>query len=107
MSRARLAEGNRVHIWCPGCLTAHGIFYGVDGWEWNGSLDTPTFTPSLKVSGVQWAPENGFHMPTHHVPPGESTVCHSLITDGRIQFLDDSTHHLAGQTVDLPEWPYR
>ena len=24
----------------------------------------------------------------------------------RIQFLTDSTHHLAGQTVDLPEWPY-
>ena len=25
-------------------------------------------------------------------------------TDGRIQFLGDCTHHLAGQTVDLPDF---
>jgi len=30
-------------------------------------------------------------------------VCHSFVTDGRIQFLGDCTHNLAGQTVDLPE----
>jgi len=28
-------------------------------------------------------------------------ICHSFITDGKIQFLSDCTHHLAGQTVDL------
>jgi hypothetical protein len=33
-------------------------------------------------------------------------VCHSFVVDGRIQFLGDCTHHLAGQTVDLPPWPY-
>ena len=33
------------------------------------------------------------------------TVCHSFVTDGRIQFLGDCTHSLAGQTVDLPEFP--
>jgi hypothetical protein len=27
------------------------------------------------------------------------------VTDGRIQFLSDSTHKLSGQTVDLPDWP--
>lgn len=32
-------------------------------------------------------------------------VCHSFVTDGRIQFLSDCTHSLAGQTVDLPEMP--
>jgi hypothetical protein len=32
------------------------------------------------------------------------SVCHSFVTDGRIQFLGDCTHALAGQTVDLPEW---
>jgi hypothetical protein len=31
-------------------------------------------------------------------------VCHSFVIDGRIQFLSDSTHVLAGQTVDLPKW---
>lgn len=27
-----------------------------------------------------------------------------MTTDGRIQFLNDCTHALAGQTVDLPDW---
>ncbi len=31
-------------------------------------------------------------------------ICHSFVTDGRIQFLSDCTHPLAGQTVDIPEW---
>ena len=31
-------------------------------------------------------------------------ICHSFVTDGRIQFLGDCTHKLAGQTVDLPDW---
>ena len=30
------------------------------------------------------------------------TVCHSFVNNGRIQFLLDCTHHLAGQTVNLP-----
>jgi len=36
--------------------------------------------------------------------PGADVVCHSFVTDGRIQFLGDCTHTLAGQTVDLPDW---
>ena len=42
------------------------------------------------------------------MPPGAERYpcvevrCHSFVTDGRIQFLSDSTHVLAGQTVDLP-----
>ncbi len=35
-----------------------------------------------------------------------NTVCHSFLTDGRIQFLDDCTHAMAGQTVDLPSFPH-
>ena len=31
-------------------------------------------------------------------------ACHSFITDGRIQYLGDCTHPLAGQTLDLPNW---
>ena len=31
----------------------------------------------------------------------------AFVTDGRIQYLADSTHALAGQTVDLPEWSNR
>lgn len=34
---------------------------------------------------------------------GKTHVCHSFIRDGRIEFLSDCTHALAGQTVDLPD----
>jgi hypothetical protein len=33
----------------------------------------------------------------------EDTVCHSWVTNGRIQFLSDCTHSLKDQTVELPE----
>jgi hypothetical protein len=32
-------------------------------------------------------------------------VCHSFVVDGRMQFLSDCTHVMAGQTVDIPVWP--
>jgi hypothetical protein len=31
--------------------------------------------------------------------------CHSYVRDGKIEFLNDSTHKLAGQTVPLPDMP--
>jgi hypothetical protein len=34
-------------------------------------------------------------------------VCHSFVTDGRIQLLGDCTHSMASQTVDLPPWETR
>lgn len=101
--RAQRAEGNRVHIFCPGCSMVHGIRYGGENdWTWNGSLENPTFSPSLLVrmdygNGLRKEDPN-FKLTKH--------VCHSFITDGKIQFLGDSTHALANQTVDLPDWPY-
>jgi hypothetical protein len=32
-------------------------------------------------------------------------TCHLFLTDGRLQYLGDCTHALAGQTVPLPELP--
>jgi hypothetical protein len=57
-------------------------------WGWNGSVDAPTFTPSILI---------------HYQGGDNPMVCHSFVTDGRIQFLGDCTHALAGQTVELPE----
>lgn len=31
--------------------------------------------------------------------------CHTFIRAGKIEFLGDCTHALAGQTVALPDWP--
>lgn len=106
MARASLGRtvdgGQLVHFRCPGCDDFHQVSIGT--WSWNGDLDLPTFSPSVLVGGVQWEAGEGFHKPKHHVEPGSPIVCHSFVTDGRIQFLGDCTHELAGQTVDLPEW---
>jgi hypothetical protein len=32
-------------------------------------------------------------------------VCHVFVENGKIRFLDDCTHELAGKTVDIPVWP--
>lgn len=112
MSRAAYASngtepGRRVHFWCPACDKTHAIVFDTPtGWTFNGDLEAPTITPSVKVTARQWSEEFSFHRPQHHVAPGGTIICHSFVTDGRIQFLDDCTHGLAGQTVDLPPWPY-
>lgn len=110
MQRAALVEdsdGNsRVLFWCPGCREGHQVYVGT--WTWNGSLEQPTFTPSVLIRGHQWPGEEyPEHFKAAHaaVPAGGETVCHTFVTDGRIQFLGDCTHELAGQTVNLPTWP--
>jgi len=86
-----------LYFMCPGCGTEHVIRYGGhDTWSWNGNVLKPTFLPSVKVT------YNGPDADTGGRP---AAICHSFVTDGRIQFLADSTHALAGQTVDLPEFP--
>jgi hypothetical protein len=69
---------------CPGCDRPHVVGLG---WTFNGSFERPTFTPSVLV--------------TRGGDPAYR--CHSYVTDGRIAFLSDCSHALAGRTVDLPE----
>ncbi len=83
-------------FWCPGCNSAHTIRLKPDGWGWNTNLDRPTFTPSVLVT------YGGKDAGQGDAPPA---ICHSFVTDGMIQFLGDSTHALAGQTVELPDFP--
>lgn len=71
-------------FYCPGCEDEHVVtLKGTGAWGWNGDIFKPTLTPSV-------------------LAPGE---CHSYVTDGQIQFLTDSKHGLAGQTVPLPPFP--
>lgn len=79
---------------CPGCNTEHLIWTANEGhqhpvWGFNGDLDKPTITPSIKVE-----------YPT----PEKLHICHSFIKDGKIEYLGDCTHSMAGQTVELPEF---
>lgn len=76
---------------CPGCNKSHFIntnpeYGGV--WEFNKDLENPTVSPSLLV-----------RMPWKH----QMQICHSFVKDGKIQFLNDCTHSLAGQTVEIPQ----
>lgn len=61
-------------------------------WTFNGDLERPTFAPSINTEWTRTI--DGVSRPQ---------VCHSYVTNGRIQYLGDCTHELAGQTVDLPE----
>jgi len=95
MARAALRGHSEAHLVfrCPGCDTWHTVrVQAPHNWTWNGDLERPTLSPSVFVN----APGNPHRHPTE-------PSCHSFVTDGRIQFLGDCTHALAGQTVDLPE----
>lgn len=82
-------DDRRLAFWCPGCDQPHmPRVGGVNPWTWNGDTERPTLTPSILVtSGCA------------------EDRCHSFVTDGRIQFLADCGHSLAGQTVEIPDWP--
>ena len=104
MSRAHeVAESGGKYViafHCPGCGHAHTI--DTNTWTWDGDLERPTFTPSVLVRSHGYP--HGIDPPPGEVQVPAPQVCHSFVTDGRIQFLGDCTHALAGQTIDLPEW---
>ncbi|WP_019573378.1 DUF6527 family protein [Curvibacter lanceolatus] len=121
----RSLEGDRLAFWCPGCKESHQIAIGEGSgprWGYNGNSERPTFTPSVLVwwdepknigdidalnqdiAEARARREAGATGEEAKVPY-VSKRCHSFVTDGRIQFLSDCTHELAGQTVDLPPWP--
>jgi hypothetical protein len=115
---ANFGEGEQgLTFLCPGCGSHHSVRVGAaDGrpvWGWNGSYETPTLTPSVLVREGHYArdgeqPGNCYcdfaeRYPEQPPMKWKCGRCHSFVTDGRIQFLGDCTHALAGQTVDLPE----
>lgn len=77
----------QIQFWCPGCDMIHSIN---DGWDFNNDFDNPTLSPSILAHGYSYKTKADF-------------VCHSFIKNGMIRFLNDCTHQLAGQTVELPQ----
>lgn len=94
-------------FWCPGCEEHHQFMVapGKPSWTFNGDVERPTVEPSILVSFTLYGPDKTSFRKYDGPMPCEASkgVCHSFITDGRIRFLDDCTHHLKGQTVDLPD----
>lgn len=89
--KIKIGSDKHVVFWCPGCGFAHRVPVKPDprGWEYNGDVEKPTLSPSVLV---RWTNED------------KQQVCHSFVRDGKIQFLSDCTHNLAGKTIDVPDW---
>lgn len=113
MAKSALTNDGTLIWHCPGCGGGHGVpVRGDKAWGWNGSLDSPTLTPSVLLRSGHFNPDRPsdqcwctYNRDHPDVPaPFVCSVCHIFIRDGQIQFLGDCTHALAGKTVPIPEW---
>lgn len=84
-----------VAVYCPACKNYHAFD---ERWSFNGDYEKPTFSPSMlaKIGPYPTADKND-------PMAGKTRVCHSFVREGKIQFLSDCTHDMAGKTVELPE----
>ena len=77
-------------VYCPGCKSHHCYYtekINSSGakWTFNGDEENPTFLPSmLSKAGL--------------------FICHSFITNGKIQYLNDCTHELKGLTIKIEDF---
>lgn len=100
----RRVDGGYAHF-CPACGYMHKL---PDGWQFDGSLEHPTFTPSFKHSGKQITVENG-KWAGGWVRGADGNAldwcCHYILTAGVLNYCGDCTHAMAGQAVPLPPIP--
>lgn len=75
---------------CPGCRGYHVVD---DRWLFNGDVNAPTFHPSIN-NRIDYAE-----------PTRSPMICHLWVTNGKLQFINDCTHELAGQTIPMPDYP--
>lgn len=102
------ANDGKLLFYCEGCQCHHGV---TDSWQFDGDFNNPTISPSILVRSTKMTEKGEYDWeqwckagyPKEGAVPFESipTVCHSFVTDGKIQYLNDCTHELAGQTVEL------
>lgn len=93
MKLVPLNDGHNIvgyYFWCPGCKELHRFrTAGAPGtgptWDFNGNIDVPTFTPSLRMRGA--------------------ITCHLNLNNGYITYHSDCAHELRDQTVELPDIP--
>lgn len=76
--------------YCPGCECDHAVYtketdWNKVIWEFDGNLESPTVSPSI------------------HIQMAKNHCCHLFIRNGKIEFLSDCTHKLAGKTVDMED----
>lgn len=107
-------EGGLLSFYCPGCKCSHGFD---SRWTFDGNMEAPTFSPSLLV-GPNWRIPDGWDFDTAprdekgelllgpdgvHVLGAFEVRCHSFVRAGRIEYLGDCTHELAGKTIPMED----
>jgi hypothetical protein len=79
-------DGKLAYIfYCPGCKFHHAFYvsgYRIS-WEFNGDIDNPSFSPSLRNRDR------------------EGRTCHLFVKNGKIEYCNDCFHELKGQTVEM------
>lgn len=116
MPKAWVLPDGRVGFNCPGCSSVHAV--PVNGtfspsWGFNGNLDSPTFTPSIKAEWTSFSEQGKADYEDWYaagMPDRKGVefdrcphICHSFVTNGVIEFCPDSTHSLSGQKIPMPE----
>ncbi len=79
----RRSQDGYMH-WCPGCKEMHRL---PDTWKFNGNLEYPSFEESFNHGN------------------SKEKICHYVLTNGVLNFCNDCTHALKGQSVPLPKLP--
>ena len=85
-------------VYCPACERSHRFIVVNEAdqnhvWQFSGTEDLPTFTPSILVDSGPMRPGD----PNH--------ICHSYLTAGVWEFLNDSTHAMADQKIPMVDFP--
>jgi hypothetical protein len=95
------------------CLPVYTQGKPKNGWLWNGGTDKPTLTPSICSKSGHYA--DGFkaekeacwclyfYQHKEKRPVFSCYICHSYVTSGMVQFLNDCTHEFKGQTLPMLE----
>lgn len=84
-------------FWCPACEENHPFHVGGEKrWAFDGNMEAPTFTPSLRVLGRGKRGDSD----------ANRTSCHLFVTAGEIVYCGDCPHDHAGRVIALvPEPP--
>lgn len=87
------------YFFCPGCKEYHSLHTiqpNNNGTTFviTGTLQSPTVTPMIGRIIEKFNKSKHANNPAH--------VCNSRITDGKIRYLENCSHALAGRIVDLP-----
>lgn len=97
-------------FYCLACQQRHVVGLG---WQFNGNLDKPSFTPSVVVRLGHYLTGDATtchcawsrRFPRQGPEPRPCVLCHSVITDGMITYTSDCSHAFKNRTIPLPELP--